>query len=141
MVENYQRIFQFLWKIKRIEQILKDIWVIHQKDYPKTYQNKKLKQFARLLHRCHIIRASMSHFINTFYGYLMIAIESAWNKFSLSLEKSSSLDEIIKQHRALHVELAGITFSSLNKKNLRDSLLNVFKSIEQFRTLEIKVLN
>mgnify|MGYP000911714458 FL=1 len=71
----------------------------------------------------------------------MIAIESAWNKFSLSLEKSSSLDEIIKQHRALHVELAGITFSSLNKKNLRDSLLNVFKSIEQFRTLEIKVLN
>lgn len=51
------------------------------------------------------------------------------------------MDEIIKLHRTLHVELAGITFSSLNKKNLRDSLLNVFKSIEQFKTLEQKLLN
>ena len=71
----------------------------------------------------------MFHFINTFYGYLMIAIESAWDKFSLSLEKSQSLDEIIKEHRNLHMELAGITFSSLNKKNLRESLLYIFKSI------------
>lgn len=36
LVENYQRIFQFLWKIKRIEHILKEVWMIHQKDYPKT---------------------------------------------------------------------------------------------------------
>lgn len=36
----------------------------------------------------------------------------------------------------LHLELASITFSSMNKKNLRDSLMNVFKSIEQFKNFE-----
>ena len=57
---------------------------------------KKFPQFFSILQRCHILRSSMSHFLNNFYGYLMIGIESAWDKFYKSLRLSKSLDEIIK---------------------------------------------
>lgn len=77
----------------------------------------------------------MSHFVSNLYGYEMIAIESAWNKFSNSYEKSQSLDEMIQEHRLLHNELSSITFASSNKKILRESLMNVFKAIEQFKNL------
>lgn len=69
----------------------------------------------------------------------MIAIESAWDRFSASLEKAKSLDDIIREHRMLHSELASITFGSQNKKSLRDSLMNVFKTIEKFKTTSVQI--
>ena len=39
----------------------------------------------------------------------------------------------------LHSELASITFGSQNKKSLRDSLMNVFKTIEKFKTTSVQI--
>lgn len=67
---NYQKIFNFLWKVKRIEQSLKDIWIIYCKDYsretPKRRSNDEM-EFAIVFRDCHILRAKMSHFLTNFY--------------------------------------------------------------------------
>ena len=67
-IKNYQKIFHFLWKIKRVEQLLKEIWLSHLKEYPRNSNQKNILQGTRILHQCHLLRNSMSHFLNNFYG-------------------------------------------------------------------------
>ena len=93
-MKNYQRIFNFLWKVKRIEQGLKEAWISSAKDYP--HETK-----LAILHECNLIRHQMTHFLNNLYGYLMISIESAWNGFSEKIKEAESFDEILSTHEKL----------------------------------------
>lgn len=78
-MRNYQKIFHFLWKVKKIEQGLNQLWISSVKDYPHGTR-------LSILHECSLIRNSMTHFLNNLYGYLMISIESAWNNFKNKID-------------------------------------------------------
>ncbi len=41
----------------------------------------------------------MSHFIINLDSYIMVAIESSWNKFWSQIEQRNALDDIIKIHQ------------------------------------------
>jgi hypothetical protein len=67
---NYQKIFHSLWRVKRVEQNLKEIWLTHLKDYPKHSNSRDIRSLSKIFHRSHVLRSAMSHFLNNFFGYL-----------------------------------------------------------------------
>jgi gamma-tubulin complex component 3 len=86
---NYLRIFNFLWRVKRVEFTIAQIWKLHVKSQRLTKQSKYLRR-AYLV--SHSIRNEMQHFIANFYNYVMLeAVETAWTKFNDELLKAKDL--------------------------------------------------
>lgn len=128
-MSNYQKIFHFLWKVKRIQQSLKSTWMSSMKDYPHA------TKFV-IIHECNLIRHSMTHFLNNLYSYLMISIESVWNNFSEKIKETSSFDEILNNHEKLIKQILQITLNTTKSKTISDYLNKIFKVIMTFTTIE-----
>lgn len=92
----YLKIFNFLWRIKRVEYNLSQIWLEHMKN------NNLISNFRKVKHqflKCNLLRNEMNHFINNLFNYIMVeVIESTWKKFIAELEAAKDFDEIINIH-------------------------------------------
>ena len=71
---NYQKIFFFLWKIKQIQDITKNIWIMHSRNESIRMRKARSEDVAFLFHSCYILRNSMNHFLNSLFSYLMVSI-------------------------------------------------------------------
>ena len=96
---NYQKIFFFLWKIKQIQDITKNIWIMHSRNESIQMRKARSEDVAFLFHSCYILRNSMNHFLNSLFSYLMVSIETSWDKFCEALDEALTFDDILKLHR------------------------------------------
>ena len=89
-MRDYLRIFNFLWKVKRVEHSLANIAKNHMTS---SHRFSKLKNLRMPLHRCHLLRYEMNHFLSNFFNYLMVeVIESAWKNFLDKLDKVKDMN-------------------------------------------------
>jgi gamma-tubulin complex component 3 len=91
--ECYLKVFRFLFAVKRAEFILNQ------------YQNNRLfltssdENFSLCMRVTCCLRASLRHFINILWAYLMIeGVESSWKEFEAKVWNLKNLDEILKVH-------------------------------------------
>ena len=68
-MKSYLRIFNFLWRIKRVDYYLNKIWIGHQKYYHIVEKNREMKSSFK---KCYIIRTEMIHFVVNIFNYLMV---------------------------------------------------------------------
>ena len=85
-MHDYLRIFNFLWRVKRVEHSLSTIKKQHMtRDVGRLYRESSVKGS---LMKCHILHYEMNHFLSNFFNYLMVeVIESAWDDFNEKLSQ------------------------------------------------------
>ena len=101
---NYFKIYNYLWKIKRVEHALSTTWqTMKQKCsiarlFSTRYGGGK-KQLVAILRQCQTLRNEMNHFVTNMQYYLMFEVlEYSWVEFLDEMEESIDLAELIVAH-------------------------------------------
>jgi gamma-tubulin complex component 3 len=116
---RYLRTFNFLWRAKRMEHCLASVWKA-QASYNRHVH--KMTEMAPVLYQCHLLTASMMHFIHqmqyyvTFeVGYVVIllswnillvftsvpavqVLECGWADLEKAVVQAGDLDQVISAH-------------------------------------------
>eukprot|EP00359_Climacostomum_virens_P002650 CAMPEP_0204902964 /NCGR_PEP_ID=MMETSP1397-20131031/3980_1 /ASSEMBLY_ACC=CAM_ASM_000891 /TAXON_ID=49980 /ORGANISM="Climacostomum Climacostomum virens, Strain Stock W-24" /LENGTH=724 /DNA_ID=CAMNT_0052071541 /DNA_START=123 /DNA_END=2297 /DNA_ORIENTATION=+ len=96
VMEQYQSLFRFLWKIKRADFTLKT------KSFKKIYSVLTLmncEDIRPFLFECQLLQHEISHFVSNFLSYLLIeVVESTWLQFSKELATVADFDQLINCH-------------------------------------------
>ena len=61
--------------------MLKEIWLLHSKDEALRTRRAKVEEVGELFMLCYLLRNTMNHFLTNLHGYIMVSIESSWDKF------------------------------------------------------------
>ena len=128
-MKNYLRIFNLLWKIKRVDHSLNQVWLSHAKETQRVRGKDEQGKF----HLSHLLRYAMMHFVTNVFSYIMVTIESAWENFMKDLDRASNFDEVLQMHDKLLVELLDITFLSSRTRSIHTALFSVFQIIYRFK--------
>lgn len=131
---SYERIFSFLWKVKQITVILQDLWLIQSKQALKIrkFKNGELNEMHQ---KAYLLRNTMNHFMTNLHGYLMVAIESSWNKFDEAINSIANFDDILNIHKHFQQEILEITFSTASEQATRSLIIDIFAVINTFRII------
>jgi len=102
---KYRRIFQFLWRVKRVQYHLEVIWKTHSSMTRREVidevdgDRESAAYLSHLVHRSHLVRAEMVHFLATLRSYVMFEVlETSWEQFKVDLDRVSSLGELLEAH-------------------------------------------
>jgi gamma-tubulin complex component 3 len=92
---KYLKIFNLLWRIKRVEYSLCNTWRKHTNEAHLSISRK----MASVVHKSHIIRNEMLHLVNNLEYYILFeVIESSWENFLQHVKSSQDLDQLIEAH-------------------------------------------
>jgi gamma-tubulin complex component 3 len=95
IMSKYLRLFNLLWRIKRVEHSLSNTW---RKQTNAAHLSRSRKN-AKIVHRSHILRNEMLHFISNLEYYILFeVIESSWAGLLSNLKSSKDLDLLIESH-------------------------------------------
>ena len=94
----YLRIFNFLWRSKRIEFVLSQMW-IEQISYVRLLRDLG-RPVQAVLHKCKMLHGNMMNFVLQMQYYLMFEVlECSWAQLLENVNKSPNLDHIIAAHQ------------------------------------------
>jgi gamma-tubulin complex component 3 len=89
-MEKYLRIFNFLWRLKRIDHSLSQNWSLqmaHWNDF------SLLKGMKGNFHKFNVYRHEMVHFVANIHNYIMVEVlDSAWSVFQEDIKQAKDLD-------------------------------------------------
>lgn len=136
---NYQKIFYFLWRIKQIEENLKNVWVLQAKDEAARLRAARSEEIRAIFHFAYLLRHTMMHFLTNLHSYLMIIMEASWKKFWEELEKATSFDQILTLHQKFQRDILEITLNTASSKQISQALNNLFSVIANFKTVSLKL--
>ncbi|XP_065841235.1 gamma-tubulin complex component 3 homolog [Oscarella lobularis] len=132
-VLRYLRIFNFLWRAKRMEHGLASVW---KAQMTRTRQIRWLTELSGVLHLCYTLGASMMNFVNQMQYYITFEVlECGWADLEKAVSRASDLDQIIAAH---DVFLDDVTARALlgpgsQSKILLRQLRTVFDLIVQYQ--------
>jgi hypothetical protein len=92
VMSNYNKIYNFLMKMKRMELVLQEIW---------THLTKQInrRSFDRRIMRLQIFRQEIQHFMTIMQSYIMTqVISSKVQEFIENVVKAESISRIIQMH-------------------------------------------
>uniref|UniRef100_A0A8C2ULA3 Tubulin gamma complex component 3 n=1 Tax=Chinchilla lanigera TaxID=34839 RepID=A0A8C2ULA3_CHILA len=117
-MSHYLRVFNFLWRAKRMEYILTDIRKGHMCNAKLL---RSMPEFSGVLHQCHILASEMVHFIHQMQYYITFEVlECSWDELWNRVQQAQDLDHIIAAHEAF---LDTITSRCLLDSDSRGCLL------------------
>ncbi|KAI0225006.1 Microtubule-nucleating Tub4p (gamma-tubulin) complex component [Massospora cicadina] len=124
---QYQNIFSFLWRIKRVELTLSSMWRSHMLASRTLNAHPSIRQD---LHLCHAVTAEMIHFVYQFQYYLLFEVlECAWERLSRLLRRRQlDLDGLIEAHASYLIKLGAKSLLSIDKQ-MTPVLLNILDLI------------
>ena len=103
-MSKYLRVFNFLWRLKRVEHALCSTWQTMKPTVTHVLSRDAVNGatggiLADMLRRCHSLRGEMHNFMSNFQYYVMFEIlETSWAEFEQAMEESKDLDAIIASH-------------------------------------------
>jgi len=134
---KYQRIFNFLWRLKRVDYALSTSW---SQNMAHRLQFAKIPGIKDHFHKFNLYRHEMQHFVSNVHNYIMVEVlQSAWKIFQDDLKAVKDLDQLIEvQHKFMNSILDKSLLSEKNQELYRQlqKLLNyvyTFTFIQQTR--------
>ena len=110
----YQRLFTFMWRLKRVDQILVE-------GYKKSSTHKIL-----------LLRQEMRHFVNMVTNHCFEAVEAGWTLLMTRCRDSKDLDEVIESHRLFLVGLMKNVMFASGDQQILVLILSVLTTIVGF---------
>lgn len=130
-MSDYLRIFNFLWRLKRVEFVLSTVW---------TQQMRNRKEFAALkelrgeFQRANGLRHEMVLFVSNLMNYIMVeVIEANWRIFIKEVRKARDLDEIMRIHKKLIDTILDKLLLTQRSATLSKHLFALFELMLRFK--------
>lgn len=129
-METYLKIFSFLWRIKRVDYSLNSTWRRHMNV---EHAVRTLREIAGDLHKCHLLRNEMVHFISNFQYYIMFEVlEYSWQELVKEMKQASDLDVVIGAHSKYLSYITDKLLLTSFSENLQKDLKNLLEVILRF---------
>ena len=97
VMQGYKRVFNFLWRLKRIDHLLSQSWRQNQDHRAKW---ERLKGRQDVFHQFNLQHHEMAHFVSNIHNYIMVeVVESQWKIFSDEVRQAQDLDQLIECQR------------------------------------------
>jgi len=140
VMARYLRIFNFLWKLRRVEHALTGAWktmkpnCITSNSFIRLQHAVKM-QLVSTLRRCQVLWVEINHFISNLQYYIMFEVlEISWSNFLAEMEVAKDLDDLLAAHeKYLHSIVEKSLLGDLSQ-SLYKSLLVIFDLILRFRS-------
>ncbi|XP_009125660.1 gamma-tubulin complex component 3 [Brassica rapa] len=140
VLSKYLRVFNFLWRLKRVEHALIGIWktmkpnCITSNSFAKLQSSVKL-QLLSALRRCQVLWNEMNHFVTNFQYYIMFEVlEVSWCNFAKEMEAAKDLDDLLAAHEKYLNSIVGKSLLGEESQTIRKSLFVLFELILRFRS-------
>ncbi|KAG5252918.1 SPINDLE POLE BODY COMPONENT family protein [Salix suchowensis] len=140
VMARYLRIFNFLWKLRRVEHALIGAWktmkpnCITSHSFTKPQHAVKL-QLLSTLRRCQVLWNQMNHFITNLQYYIMFEVlEVSWSNFSNEMEVARDLDDLLAAHDKYLHSIVEKSLLGERSQSLYKSLFVLFDLILRFRS-------
>ena len=141
LLKDYQKLFFFFWKIKRIEysqnnHIWKKVKTFNQLINTKLDFMKKAVQIS--IH----FNQEIIHFMSNYHNYFALqALESQYKKLVSELPKVNNLDELISKHKLFLENIKKQCLLDEENKIINKKITNIFDIILRFRTIHDVLYN
>ncbi|KAG7033560.1 Gamma-tubulin complex component 3, partial [Cucurbita argyrosperma subsp. argyrosperma] len=140
VMSKYLRIFNFLWKLRRVEHALIGTWktmkpnCITSCSLTKLHHGVKL-QLLSTLRRCQVLWVEMNHFVSNLQYYIMFEVlEVSWSDFSNEMEAAMDLDDLLAAHEKYLHSIFEKSLLGEQSQPLCKSLFVLFDLILRFRS-------
>ncbi|GFO47439.1 gamma-tubulin complex component [Plakobranchus ocellatus] len=132
----YLRVFNFMWRAKRMEYVLAQIWK-GQISSHRGLGSALKAELAQVLHQCHMITSSMTHFIKQVQYYINFEVlECAWDELLTKVHEAQDLDYIIAAHQVFLDTVLGRCLLNDKSREILQLLRTLFDLIIQFETAQ-----
>lgn len=108
-MQQYDRAFAFLWKLRRVSHALAACWSQHmalQRHLVACSPQLSIRapelglEMRQTLHRCTCLRNEMQHFVQNVRSHIMCeVVETSWAKLQAAWQACADLDEVILEHQ------------------------------------------
>ncbi|KAB5523475.1 hypothetical protein PHYPO_G00152970 [Pangasianodon hypophthalmus] len=133
-MSHYLRVFNFLWRAKRMEYILTDIW---KSQMCNAKLLKSMPELSGVLHQCHILASEMVHFIHQMQYYITFEVlECSWDELWNKVQQAQDLDHIIAAHEVFLDTIISRCLLDSNSRSLLNQLRAVFDQIIEFQNAQ-----
>lgn len=137
---RYLRIFNFLWKLRRVEHALINGWKTMKPNCITSLSIKLQRTVKTQLHKTlrqwQVLWDEMNHFISNLQYYIMFEVlEVSWSNFLSEMEAAKDLDDLLAAHEKYLHSIVEKSLLADRSKNLSGTLFVLFDLILQFRSL------
>ncbi|KAM7265131.1 hypothetical protein ACFE04_002814 [Oxalis oulophora] len=140
VMSRYLKIFNFLWKLRRVEHALTGAWKTMKPNCITSHSFTKLphavkSQLLLTLRRCQVLWNEMNHFVTNLQYYIMFEVlEISWSNFSNEMEAAKDLDDLLAAHEKYLHSIIEKSLLEERSQTLYKSLFVLFDLILQFRS-------
>ncbi|KAH6827455.1 spindle pole body component 98 [Perilla frutescens var. hirtella] len=140
VMSRYLRIFNFLWKLRRVEHALIGVWKMMKPNCVTSRFFSKLPQAVKLQliltsRKCQVLWDEMNHFVSNLQYYIMFEVlEESWSEFSKELEAAKDLDDLLGAHEKYLYSIVEKSLLGERSQNLNKTLFILFDLILRFRS-------
>ncbi|EDO33629.1 predicted protein [Nematostella vectensis] len=128
---HYLRIFNFLWRAKRMEYSLTGIWKAQMEN---SRLIETIPELSPILHQCHTLGSEMVHFIHQMQYYIAFEVlECCWADLKKRVTEASDLDHIIAAHETFLDQVISRSLLDTESKSMLAQLRTIFDLIVQFQ--------
>ncbi|ESO02035.1 hypothetical protein HELRODRAFT_65285, partial [Helobdella robusta] len=136
---TYLKIFNFLWRAKRMEYILSIMWK-DQMSYGKVF--RLYPEFLPILHTCHLIGSEMLHFVQQIQYYINFEVlECSWVDLMSRIEEAHDLDQVISAHNNFLSSIVSRSLLDSQSLPILTQLRTIFDLVLQFKEQQKFVYN
>ncbi|XP_059168560.1 gamma-tubulin complex component 3 homolog [Physella acuta] len=131
----YLRVFNFMWRAKRMEYVLAQIW---KNQMCSARQLKAIPELSPILHTCHMITTNMVHFIKQVQYYINFEVlECAWDDLLTKVHEAKDLDYIIAAHQVFLDTILSRCLLNDKSRDILQLLRTLFDLIIQFESAQL----
>ncbi|KAJ8255425.1 hypothetical protein GJAV_G00204740 [Gymnothorax javanicus] len=133
-MSHYLRVFNFLWRAKRMEYTLTDIW---KGQMCNAKLLKSMPELSGVLHQCHTLASEMVHFIHQMQYYITFEVlECSWDELWNKVQQAQDLDHIIAAHEIFLNTIISRCLLDSNNRSLLNQLRAIFDQIIEFQNAQ-----
>lgn len=131
---HYLRVFNFLWRAKRMEYTLTDIW---KGQMCNARLLRTMPELSGVLHQCHILASEMVHFIHQMQYYITFEVlECSWDELWKRVQQAQDLDQIIAAHDTFLDSVISRCLLDNSSRSLLNQLRAIFDQIIEFQSAQ-----
>ncbi|PKC02638.1 hypothetical protein RhiirA5_390377 [Rhizophagus irregularis] len=136
-MQRYLKLFNFLWRLKRVEHDLSSAWRRNTTSARSLYQIKEIK---KEVNASRLVCSEMIHFVYQLQYYILFeVIECSWDELVTEIEigkKSGDLDSLIEAHNKYLTNVTTKCFlGTSNNQNYLSRLLKIIGHILQYKNV------
>ncbi|KAG1659954.1 Gamma-tubulin complex component 3 [Nymphon striatum] len=131
---SYLRLFNALWRSKRMEYILSSMWR-EQMSYSRAL--KEIPDLVPAFRQCYILSSEMVHFIQQIQYYITFEVmECSWDVFVKKVKNAKDLDDVIFAHKQFLDTVLARALLDEDSEELLDQLRSIYYVILQFEKIQ-----